>query len=544
VANVGAAPTVRWSENDPLRWLWRGLTSVRFALALIAFLALASLAGVLIPQLPIEMRGNPTAISVWLDFQEERFGFLTETMYRAGLFAVFRSLWFVTGLALLVGSVCVCTANRLPPIWRNVFHPQARVPDDYFGRGQPTVSTAVPGIAILAVGLKRRRYKVTTTMEGDATYLFADRFPWAQFATFVSHLALILFLAGGLVTVVTAKEQEVLAAENETPAPVFALSDRDHMQLFVQDAVGRFDDTGFPLDFRSHLVVYQGGREVARGVATVNEPLSYGGFKFHQSAYFPDGAALRVRDVATGNLIYDEVLALTSSATTPQVIVRDASGNVLLDDVIVPTDFIAEVGGTRVLLPSLNREFWIGARVAPETDGWQLIVFETANPAGVQTVLAEGERRDYSSLSITFVGMTAVPSTIVASLPGAEGEGVAELSRGPAGDLLTVGPVQGRALALSPGEPVVVGGYEYLFDGRREFAGITVRRDPGATLIWVATGLFLLGLALTFYTPRRRLWGKITAGQAVFRGLGGRSLAIEKEIREVSARANRPANSQ
>jgi cytochrome c biogenesis protein ResB len=85
----------------------------------------------------------------------------------------------------------------------------------------------------------------------------------------------------------------------------------------------------------------------------------------------------------------------------------------------------------------------------------------------------------------------------------------------------------------------VVGDYEYRFGGQREFAGITVRRDPGSTVIWVATGLFLLGLALTFYTPRRRLWGKIAAGQAAFRGLGGSRAAIEKEIREVAARAGR-----
>ena len=130
----------RWSENDPLRWRWRGLTSVRFALALIGFLALASLAGVLIPQLPIEMRNNPEAVAAWLALQEQRFGFLADPMDRLGLFEVFRSPWFLGGLALLVASVCVCTANRLPPIWRNVLHPQTRVPDDYFAAGQPVIA--------------------------------------------------------------------------------------------------------------------------------------------------------------------------------------------------------------------------------------------------------------------------------------------------------------------------------------------------------------------------------------------------------------------
>ncbi|MPZ48224.1 MAG: hypothetical protein GEU75_02745 [Dehalococcoidia bacterium] len=533
----------RWSENDPLRWLWRGLTSVRFALGLIGFLALASLVGVLIPQLPIEMRNNPAAVSAWLALQEERFGVLAGPMDRLSLFEVFRSIWFISGLALLVASVCVCTANRLPPILRNVRHPQTRVPDDYFDRGQPAVSVAAADVDGLAAELRRRRYRVVTAKEGETAYVFADRFPWSQFATFVSHLALILFLAGGLVTVTTAREQQILLAEGEAGAAVFAPSDPDHMQLYIEDAIGRFDETGFPLDFRSYLVVYQGGQEVARGVTTVNDPLSYGGYRFHQSAYFPDGAALRVRDLATGNVVYDEVLALISSATTPRIVVRDATGAVLLDDVIVPTDFIEDVAGTRVLVPGAEREFWIGARpsrpgATGSPDGWQLVVFDTA-AGGAGSVLSEGERREAGGLSITFVGMTGVPSTVVRNLPGGNAEAVAELSDGPRGELLTVGPVQGRALALSPDEAVQVDQYEYTFAGRREFAGITVRRDPGSMFIWLATGLFLLGLGLTFYTPRRRLWGKISAGQAAFRGLGGRALAIEREVREVAARTAR-----
>ena len=41
------------------------------------------------------------------------------------------------------------------------------------------------------------------------------------------------------------------------------------------------------------------------------------GFKFHQSAYFADGARLQVRDAASGRLVYDDSLALTSSVLRP-----------------------------------------------------------------------------------------------------------------------------------------------------------------------------------------------------------------------------------
>src|SRR5438270_4240975 len=213
MATLETAASPRRVEFDPVKGLWRLLTSVRFALGLIAFLACPSLVGIVIPQLPVPMRGNPAAEAAWLDFERGRFGFLTTPMDRLGLFEVFRSLWFATGLTALVVSVCVCTANRFGPLWRNVTRPQTRVPDDYFGRTQPVIALESVPLPGLIEQLRRRRFKVTATREGEATYLFADRYPWAQLATFVSHLALILFIAGGLVTVLGARQQQILAGE-------------------------------------------------------------------------------------------------------------------------------------------------------------------------------------------------------------------------------------------------------------------------------------------------------------------------------------------
>jgi cytochrome c biogenesis protein len=536
MAGVQAASEARPWDADVLRLLWRLLTSVRFALILIGLLAFASLIGVLIPQVPAQMRGNAPAVDAWLEFQRDKFGVFTDFMYSAELFNVFHSLWFGALLALLVASVCVCTANRLPPIWRNVRAPQTRVPDDYFAT-TPARALPAPAAAPLVDALRQRRYRVSTEAADGATYLFADRFPWAQLATFVSHLALILFLAGGLVTLTRSEEEQILIAEG-TSQPVFAVADARQMQVYVEDAVGRFDATGFPLDFRTSLVVYSGGEEVARGVSTVNDPLTWGGYKFHQSAYFGDGAALRVRDLASGRVVYSEVLTLEESAPGPRVVVRDAAGSVLVNDVIVPTDFLGEAAGTVIQVPGTGRSFWVGT--AASDDDWRLVVYETSDPAGVRTVLAPEQRAGLGGgLALTFVGVTGVPTAAISGLPGATNEQqTVALAASSAGESLTVGPVAGQALTLAAGQPTVLGDYEYTFLGRREFSGITVRRDPGSTFIWVATGLLLLGLALTFYLPRRRLWGKINAGSVSFRGLGGRTVAIEKEIEQVVARAN------
>lgn len=524
-------------ELDPFRWLWRLFTSVRFALLLIGFLALISAVGMFIPQIPAQMRGNVAAEAAWVEFQRETFGVLTDSMYRLGLFDVFGSMLFAVTLGVLVVSVCVCTANRLPPIWRNVTRPQTRVPDEFFERGQPAVAVETPGVEALVSELERRRYKVSTAQEGDAVHVFADRFPFAQLATFVSHLALILFIAGGFVTVVTAEEQQILIGEGES-LPVFAPTHANHMQLYVEEAVGEFDETGFPLDYRTYIVVYKGGAEVLRGYTTVNHPLTYGGYKFHQSAYFPDGVGLQVRDVASGRLIYNEVIPLIQEATAPAVVVRDARGGIVFEDVIVPTDFLGEAYGTQVFIPGHDRFFWLGVRGGGQVEAWELVVFELGGgTAGARGLVEQGRSMDVGGLTIEFAGIEVVPSAFLNDLPGSDRGAIAELSRGARGEILTIGPIADHAIALAPGESVVVQGLEYTYLGQREFAGITVRRDPGSTIIWIATGVLLLGLALTFYLPRRRLWGKITDGQAYFRGLGGRTTAIEMEVRQAAAKA-------
>ena len=80
---------------DPFLWLWRLLTSVRFALALIAFLALAGLLGALLPQIPGALRGDPAAVEAWLEEERGKFGALTDLLHDMGLFTLFDTAWFL-----------------------------------------------------------------------------------------------------------------------------------------------------------------------------------------------------------------------------------------------------------------------------------------------------------------------------------------------------------------------------------------------------------------------------------------------------------------
>jgi hypothetical protein len=301
----------------------------------------------------------------------------------------------------------------------------------------------------------------------------------------------------------------------------------------VQDAAASFDDEGSPTDFRSELVIYQNGREVKRGVATVNDPLAYNGYRFHQAGYLGDGASLRVTDAPTGNTLYAEVLPLDQPAAAPAVVVRDARGTVLLDDTIVPTDLVEGALGTLVTVPESGRQFWVGIVQAGEDD-WRMAVYDPG-ATDVRFILREGESQVADGLTWTFTQAIGLPALLTDGIPGDGDTGLVMMARSPSGEpyLTVLGPVDGRALTLYPDEPVRIGDRDYVFEGRREFAGIEVRKDPGVNFIWAGAGLLLAGLLITFYIPRLRLWARVRGNETVLASLAERSGVFQSEARRI-----------
>jgi cytochrome c biogenesis protein ResB len=162
----------------------------------IGLLAAFGLMGVLIPQVPEAMRGNEAAVQAWLDTKRDTFGPLTDLMYRLGLFSVFQARWFLFALGFLVLFVTTCTLNRWSPTFRNVFRPPVRVPDSFYVRAHNRTELAPVAAADVEHELRGMRFgRVETEVRDGATHIFADRFPWTQLSTFISHLALILFRA-------------------------------------------------------------------------------------------------------------------------------------------------------------------------------------------------------------------------------------------------------------------------------------------------------------------------------------------------------------
>ncbi len=110
------------------------------------------------------------------------------------------------------------------------------------------------------------------------------------------------------------------------------------------------------------------------------------------------------------------------------------------------------------------------------------------------------------------------------TIPGADAGLVAVLSEGGDGApqlvMQGVGPADAETavnetlfLATIPlgvtTDPEVTAGHAITWGGVGSWTGMVIKQDPGQRVIWVAFGLLIAGLVLTFYFPRRRAWARI-----------------------------------
>ncbi len=321
-------------------------------------------------------------------------------------------------------------------------------------------------------------------------------------------------------------------------APVFPVAHERQILIDVLGAVGSFDPEGRPLDYHSDLVLYRNGQEAKRCTITVNDPCSLDGYRFHQAGFFGSGAELRVRDLATGNTIYREVLALDRLLPAPQLTIRDGDGAMLLEGTVPQTDIVEGFVGGLLPLGEAGKVFWVGLKGGDT--GWTLEVFDPSQSVGGdRAFIPVGETASVSGFSFHFANVSSLPSLmpsgvplpVTSESPGDDGRvllalenavfGTRDVSAGderlgqsaeepPVLHIAGIAPVTVR---LADGDRLQLGPYEYEFVGPRNFAGISVKKDRGDTLIWVASGLFVFGLALTLWIPRRRAWFRLRAGE-------------------------------
>ena len=267
--------------------IWRFFISLKLTAVLLALLMTGAFFGMFIDQTTgyeehmAALEGHELASRLFSTFE---------------LHDVFGSWWFVLLMLLLSLNLIACTLERLPRVWRDVFHGDRDLDDEHL--------TALKQHALIkaasyddAVAASRRLLSataghVTSYGRPDAVLLFAERQRIARFAAVLVHLSLLIIVFGHVGNQALGEDGSLAVPEGETNATMFlrgpgGLSKRHQLAFAVRCDDFRYETftSGRPKDYESDLVVIDDGREVLKKTIRVNDPLEYRGYKLYQSSY-------------------------------------------------------------------------------------------------------------------------------------------------------------------------------------------------------------------------------------------------------------------
>lgn len=541
---------------DPIWFVWRRLTSVKWAIGLILAAALFSAVGVLIPQVPPQLADIPEQVEEHIELQRPTWGWFTDVLAEfpwfyetnGGVFNLYKQPYWYAVVALVALAISVCTVSRAPPIWRTVRRPPKRVNAAYFERARHRASAEVEAEAgtdaarrNIEARLRSARYRVEEISSADGeVMLFADRFGWAQLATFVTHLALLLLLGATLVTKFAGEEYQFWVAEGESHILFPAGDDRAQVQIIVDDAVAQFADDGQALDFRSVVRVAEAGREVESGEVTVNGPVHAAGYRVHQAAYWEHGAELRIFDHSSGQLLYAETHFLDQQIVGPRI--RVERGGVVVseevislehrvaDDLATPEGEEERVSGY-TLIP-LDRERSLAVVLVPtdaEFEFWYRVIPTPGDASGLTFAdLGVGETGPLGPrVSLVVDGVPAFEGVVsldlvegeamLAALPIRDEEylliGFRDAANGEGFFFYSPTQEEERGL-LSAGERIELsGGVELTYLGAEADAGVQGSLEVAETRLVGSIALTWLGAESVFYEVASDLPG--AAGDAL-----------------------------
>ena len=255
---------------------------------------------------------------------------------------------------------------------------------------------------------------------------------------------------------------------------------------------------------------------------------------------------------ADGRIAFDQVLDFNNETTrVPHLVFTDPDGQIQYDGPLA--QMATDPGPTAarnddVALAVLQTRSHLGVTDDEPRDylvGWRIVEGELRvilSGAGLDPrEIKRGEEVPIATGILRYEGFRDIPAIQIDDMPGAPEGAVVQMVESSAGTALVVSGIEDGNVELATGETFAASdGYTYEFERRVEASGLDVRRDPGDVFIWVAVGMAMVGLGVTFYVPRRRLWVKVTPERTYFAGTAERTTRLGRELRLMGSEIGSP----
>ena len=480
-------PALGW--RGMLRWTWRQLTSMRVALMLLMLLAVAAVPGSVLPQRSqdpaavLEYLGDNPTLGEWLD----RFGF----------FEVYSSAWFSAIYLLLFVSLVGCIVPRTLSHARALRNRPPKTPVR-FGRFPATASattTASPDAVVEAAATHLRgRFRRLPTFRVDTgseeprlgrpatRTVAAERGYLRETGNLLFHLALLgLLISVALGQLLHYRGQAIVTEGRGFANAVVDYDTFDKGAWFQPSSLVPFSMTldDFHSEFASDTVAFAQARDFTADV-TVTEP---------DGSSHPEEIKVNHPLTVDGAKIY-----LQGNGFAPELTVTDSEGQVAFAGRVpfLPEDqMYTSRGVVKVPDVSPGQEqvgmigYFLPSAVVEEDGSARSVFPQPDNPLMVLEVyrgdlgLDEGVPQNVYNLDTA----NLTPSV------DEDGETIKLLVR------------PGESVELPDG----LGTVELGEDVPR-YVALDLRHDPSLTFVLTFSLLALGGLAISLFTPRRRVW--------------------------------------
>jgi cytochrome c biogenesis protein len=462
------------ARMSPLLHGWRTLTSMRTALVLLFLLALASVPGGFLPQRQI----NPLRVNDYIADHRT----LGPLMDRLELFDVFSSAWFSAIYLLLFVSLVGCLLPRTRLHLRAMRATPPAVPQT-LSRLPVSTTWSTEADVLPRAEQVLSGWRTVRRSHPDREELSAERGYLRETGNLVFHLSLVLLLVGiaigafrgfkGTVLVVegTGFSNTVLQYDDIHPGRRFQASSLVPFAVHLDDFRATYAPDGKALTFDAHV---HWGRQTPSSPydVRVNHPLEVDGAKTY----------------------------LIGHGYAPHVVVRDRSGAVVLDQAVP-------------CLPQTPQFLSSCVIKAPDAAPKQLGFRGVFTP----TTITQDGRVGSSYPALTRPVLTLVGFSGDLGLDGGAPQSVYALDE----TALTAFDA-GKAQALVPGQTwKLPGGGSLTFVDTKEWATFQVTQDPGRGLALVAAIGIVLGLMLSLFVRRRRVWVRVRPGAPSTVEVGG-----------------------
>ena len=474
-----------------LRWGWTQLTKMNTALLLLLLLAVAAVPGSMFPQRiqdPAKVTDYIKTHPGWGEFAD-----------KIQLFDVFSSGWFSAIYLLLFITLNGCVTPRAIKHAKDWRKPPARTPKNL--SRMPVHRTIdidadalTPQAAIedAAAILRKRRYRVQIREEGDGQYsVGAERGYLREVGNILFHVAMIGILVGVAVGSLFGYRGQKILVEGETfvnsligydsftPGTNYNPDWLSPYAVTLNNFQVRYDRQrdshtyGQDLDYNAQLTVQNPGSSPEQKTLKVNEPVDVGGTSVFLSGngYAP---IVKVTD-GEGKVAYEgPVVALpTDGKYTSSVVLK------------VPDARPAQLGFVGMFLPTGSYER--GAGIPHSVD---------SAPANPMLVLQSysGDLGLNSGQPQNVYVLDTSKLTALNSMANQNG---------------IVLDAQHRTATLPEGNGTIE------FMGYKRYVGMEVRHDPGQNIVLYSFVVAFVGLIVSLFVARRRVWVRASTNEGV-----------------------------